>query len=300
MKRYSIIIIALIVLGSLNAGVHENAGEYGYQFLEIPFNPVSMALAGRGVHSADNNASWILQPASNCLAYGKNVAVSHSIWIGDTAFSTAAYSYSKRSSHLGLALRNLSYGEIEKRDETGFLIGYYEPVDIAVNGNYSLRLKPWLYAGANLGVIYQKLDTASSLALGADLGLTLLPPLEDSAISLAFRNLGVSNDTDEEAVKLPHSLDLDLYKGFNLAGQKLGLEASLFKTPDADLRYTVSAEVKLLERLSLRGGYKLNYDAEGLTAGLGIAISRFVIDYGFAAFEEGLEDVHSFGLSYNF
>jgi hypothetical protein len=58
--------------------------------------------------------------------------------------------------------------------------------------------------------------------------------------------------------------------------------------------------VKLLERVSLRGGYKFNFDAEGLTAGLGIAISRFVIDYGFAAFEEGLEDVHSFGLSYNF
>lgn len=300
MKRYMIILLAILALGSLNAGVHSNAGEYGYQFLDIPISPVSMALAGRGVHSAGNSSSWLIQPASNCLEYGKSAAASHSTWIGDTAFTSAWYSYSQRSSHLGLALRNLSYGDIEKRDETGYLFGYYQPVDIAVNGNYSHRLNPWLYLGMNLGVVYQKLDTASSLALASDFGITALPPLKDSAISFAVRNLGVANKTDQEAAELPYSLDLDLYKGIALAGQNLGLEASVFKSADADLRYAFSAELKLLERLSLRGGYKLNSDAESFTAGLGIELSRFVIDYGFAAFDEGLKDVHSFGLRYNF
>lgn len=300
MKRYIIILLALMLGLVLQAEVHSNAGKYGYKFLDIPVSPVSMALAGRGIHSPANSSAWLTQPAATCMQNAKSAAVSHSAWIAETAYTTAWYSNARRSSHLGLAWRNLNYGDIEKRDETGFLIGHYQPVDIAVNGNYAHRLNPYLYAGVNLGVIYQKLDTASSLAMATDLGFTALPPLKDSAVSLAARNLGVANKTDLEAAKLPFSFDVDMYKGFELGQQHLGLEAGVTSAVDSDLRYTLSAELKLVERLYLRGGYKLNYDAESFTAGMGIELSRFVIDYGFAAMDKGLGDVHSFGLRYNF
>jgi len=300
MKRYTFILIALMATLTLGAGIHENAGEYGYQFLDIPISPLNMAMAGRGVHSPLSNASWILQPAVSCMQNGKSAAAAHSVWIGETAYTTAWYSNANRKSHMGLALRNLNYGDIEKRDETGYLLGYYQPVDIAVSGNYARRINPTLYAGMNLSVVYQKLDTASSLGLATDFGLTALPPLKDTMISFAIRNLGISNKTDEEAIDLPLSVDLDFYKGIPLGNEMMGLEAGIQKSVDEDLQYTMAMELSLLTLLRLRGGYKFNHDSQSFSAGLGVQLSRFGIDYGFAAFDEGLEDVHSFGLRYNF
>lgn len=300
MKRYIIFLLASLAAFTLQAEVHAHAGEYGYQFLNIPASPVSMALAGRGIHSSASNSAWLVQPAASCLQSGKSAAIAHSMWIADTAYSAAWYSFGQRFSHLGLGLRNLNYGEIDKRDETGYLIGHYQPVDIAVSGNYAHRINAYVYLGTNLSVIYQKLDTASSLALATDLGLSVLPPIRDSAVSFAVRNLGMANKTDTESADLPYSFDLDLYKGIALGEQSLGLEASLIKSVDSPMHYALSAELKLLQSLYLRGGYKLNYDSESFTAGLGIELSRFSIDYGFAAFNEGLQDVHSFGLRYHF
>ncbi|MCB5261268.1 MAG: PorV/PorQ family protein [Candidatus Cloacimonetes bacterium] len=300
MKRYIIILITLGLAWALMADVHPEAGNYGYQFLNIPINPVSMALAGRGIHYDSNHGDWLWQPASAAVNRDKSLSASHSAWIGDTAYSSLVYSNSTRAAHFGLGLTNLSYGEIEKRDETGLLIGHYNPSDLNVRGNYALRLAPSLYLGANLGVIYEKLDTASSLALSSDLGTTWLLPVEGSRMSLAVRNLGLSNKTDEIREELPLSLDLDLYKKLSLGEQELGLEASVIKAVDEDLRFALSTELQFLQRLYLRAGYKFNTDAESFSAGLGLKLFRISIDYGFAAFSEGLSDVHSFGLSYQF
>lgn len=299
MKKYILALAVMTLIWALGAEIHSNAGEYGYQFLNIPVNPVGLALAGRGIHSQANQASWIWQPASSAAERGRSVGASHHIWISDTAYSSLAYSNSNRKSHLGLALINLSYGKIDKRDETGLLIGEYSPADLAVKGNYSLRLYPSIYLGMNLGVLYQKIDTASSLGIFTDLGSTWLPPIKDSKISVAVRNLGVSNKTDEERVDFPHSIDLDIYKGITLGEQHLGIEGSLRKAVDDHTRLSVSAELCLLQSLFLRAGYQ-SADAAGLSAGAGFQISRFAIDYAYGSFDEGLQDVHSFGLSYHF
>ncbi len=299
MKRYIITLIISIMILGIAAEIHSGAGEYGYQFLNIPLNPSAMALAGRGMHSDGNNANWLWQPSAGTDRRAKTVNAAHHTWIGDTAYTSLVYSYAQRRSHMGLALINLSYGEIEKRDETGQLIGHYAPADIAVKGNYALRMTPSWYLGANLGLLYQKIDTASSLALVTDLGSTWIPPIQDSKISLAMRNLGVSNKTSEEKTKLPLRFDMDAYKGFRIAGHHLGLEASLSKAVDDNIRYSTALEMGVLDNLFLRGGYQ-NADATSFSAGIGFQVLRLNVDYGFAAYTDGLSDVHSFGLTYHF
>lgn len=85
MKRYIIILLALMLGLALQAEVHSNAGKYGYKFLDIPVSPVSMALAGRGIHSPANSSAWLTQPAATCMQNAKSAAVSHSAWIAETA-----------------------------------------------------------------------------------------------------------------------------------------------------------------------------------------------------------------------
>jgi len=299
MKRYIITLLISIMILGLTAETHFNSGEYGYQFLNIPVNPVSLALAGRGIHSQGNQANWLWQPAAATADRAKSVSAAHHTWIGDTAYTSLLYSISQRKNHFGIALINLNYGKIDKRDETGLLIGEYAPADLAVKGNYSLRMTPSLYLGTNMGVVYQKIDTASALGAFTDLGATWFTPLQDSKLSLAMRNLGVSGKMADEKVKFPLTMDLDLYKGFDLGEQHIGLEGSLSKAVDDDIRYSLGAELTLLGNFLIRGGYQ-NADATNFSAGLGFQISRFNLDYGFAAYKEGLQDVHSFGLSYHF
>lgn len=292
----------LLAATALFAGtdVHPGAGNYGYKFLNVPTGPMSIALSGGGIHSEANPYAFLDQPAAACEANQRILGVSMSPWLADTQANTISYSFARRSSHFGIAIRNMDYGDVENRDDTGFLIGYYSPVDLSVVANYAYRLGPSTYAGLNFGTLYQKLDTATSLGLYADLGFSIIPPLKDSKLSAAILHIGNATYTDQEKVRFPTTMRADFTKGFALGDQHLTLGLNGIKGMDEDLKGSIYSEVELLNILKLRGGYKLNYAAESFSAGFGIAYKRLSVDYGFGAFDSGLNDVHSFGISYLF
>jgi hypothetical protein len=302
MKKNILIALPLLLMGiaTLIADIHDNAGQYGYQFLDIGNNPVSLALAGRGISSSSNLASFLRQPASALTDSHRSLGANHMMWLEDTAYNAIHYSYSDRKKHFGLALRGLDYGELEIRDDNGVLIGYYSPLDIDLMANYALRVTPSLYAGLNAGIAYEKLDTDSSLGIHSDLGATWLPPIADTQMNLAVRNLGISSAMNEERTLFAPSLEIDISKRIDFTQTSLNLELGGTKAIDEHWKATVSAELTLFDMVMLRAGYKLNYDAEDLTAGLGLRWKRLGIDYGWASYSNHLNDVHSFGLSYFF
>lgn len=292
--------MAVLCFSATYADIHDNAGEYGYQFLDISTNPVALSLAGRGIHAGAGLASFVRQPASAVIDAHRSLGVSHSPWLEDTRFNNLYYSYSNRRSHLGLALRNLDYGELEIRDDAGNLIGHYSPLNVDLMGNYALRITPSIHAGLNAGVAYEKLNTDSSVGLHGDLGLTWLPPLRDTRFSLAVRNLGFSSAMNEERTLFAPSLEMDLSKEYDFESTSLLVELSGIKAVDENWKAAATTQITLYDIVMLRAGYKLNYDAEDLSAGLGFRWKDFQVDYGWAAFSSRLNDVHSFGISYHF
>lgn len=300
MKYTTLILFLLLVLGSLFANASEDTALYGYKFLNVPSGPINLALANRGVHSSGNASAFILQPAAACETDQRILSISSTPWLADTNANTLAYSYGKKLSHFGIALRNLDYGEIENRDDTGFLIGHYNPIDIDIIANYSYRMSPSLYFGFNLGALYQKLNTATSLGVHSDFGFSMLPPLKGTKLSAVVRNIGQSTKTNEVKVRFPTSFEADLTKKLPIGEQELQLGFSVIDVAGEDMKSSINAELELFSILSLRSGYKINQDAQNLSAGIGISYRRISVDYGFAAFSDGLNDVHSFGLTYNF
>ena len=299
MNRY-ILTFLLLSATLLGADLHPEAGTYGFQFLNISSDPVSMALGGRGIHATMDRAAFIRQPAVGTVNSHRSLGASHSPWLDDTTFNQLYYGYSDRLSHFGVALRNLDYGELESRDETGTLIGYYHPSDVSLMANYAWRLWPSTYVGMNGGVVYQKLSTASSYGINVDLGATILPPFPNSLLSVSVRNVGDSSKMNEVPTRMPVSLEADLSKQWQIEQGSLIVELSAIKAVDAHLKGVVSTQLTVLDRIALRGAYKLNYDAEGLSAGLGVKVGKLDINYGWADFNSALDDVHSFGLSWNF
>ncbi len=300
--RISLILVTAILLScaTLIADINDNAGEYGYQFLDISTNPVALALAGRGIHSGSELASFVRQPASAVLESHRSLGISHTAWLDDTKFNNLFYSYSTRKSHFGLALRNLDYGELEIRDDNGFLIGYYSPLNLDLMGNYAFRISPSLYGGLNAGVAYEKLNTDSSVGLHGDLGITWLPPFTNANLSVAVRNLGLSSAMNDEQTAFAPSLEMDLSKELIFDDTSVNLEISGIKAVDENWKGAVNTQITLYDIVMLRAGYKINYDAENVSAGLGLRWKNFGVDYGWAAFSSRLNDIHSFGLSYNF
>ncbi|MEN6445449.1 MAG: PorV/PorQ family protein [Candidatus Cloacimonas sp.] len=300
MKQILSILCLILISAVCFAGIDENAGNYGYKFLNVPYGPVALSLAGRGVYNTDNPGAFLLQPAVSCINDQHLLGISHNLWLADTQANMLAYSYARKVDHFGVSLRNLDYGDLENRDDMGFLIGSYHPVDIDATANYARRLTPSFYLGANLGILYQKLDSASSLALHTDLGFCYLPPLNDTKLAFAFRNFGVANKTEEERVKLPTCFELDVNKGFRLIDQHFYLNGSAIQTMDEDLKGSIGLQCDIFNTLSLRTGYLLGYDAQDFSAGFGVKYKNISVDYGYGDYNSELNDVHSFGVTYRF
>lgn len=301
MRYFCLILILSLLAGSvLYAGSNDNTGLYGYKFLNVSTNPVALALGGRGIHAGGDLAAFLNQPAAGAIDSHRSVGISHTAWLDDIKYNNVFYSYSDRISHFGLALRNLDYGEIENRDDAGNLIGYYSPLDMSLMANYAYRMGPATYFGMSAGLLYQKLNTASSYGVHADVGLTILPPFRDSRLSFSLRNLGSSSKMENVETRMPVTFETDFSKGYQFESAKLILEASALKPIDEDLKGVISAQLELYDILALRGAYKMNYSAEDFSAGVGFKLRGLSIDYAWAPFTDGLNDVHAFGVSYRF
>lgn len=301
--RYRIIVtvgLLLLLASTAVAQIQDNAGEYGFKFLNIPVSPASLALAGRAPNALTTPTAFVLQPASNTIDRQRSLGLAHSKWLADTDYTTVFYSYSTRRNHLGLLLRNLSYGEIEKRDEAGNIIGVYNPLDLGLMMNYSIRITPSQYIGANAGFVYEKLASASSVGISTDLGYTWLPPVQDSKLSLTVRNIGLSSKMDDEAISLPLMAELDINKVFGFNANRFVLGASLSKSIDEPFKGTVHSELTLRDIMILRAGYRINYSGEALSAGVGFRFQNFGLDYGWADSVGDLNSIHALGLSYHF
>lgn len=298
--RYIVLAMMLVLMPLTLTAQNSNSGEYGFQFLQIPVSPVATALGGNGIYANAHSGAFIQNPAANLMDERYSVSVQHSLWLVDTSISQIVYSKSNRNRHFGLAGRILDYGQIDTRDDTGAIIGNYHPIDASLMANYAYRVLPDHMFGLNAALIYEKLNTASSYGISADLGYVFLPPITNSTLFLSLRNLGITSKMEYEKIRLPLTLETGIGYKLPFNNSALAMQFAMNKPVDADLRTTLAAEYSLWQMLALRIGYKGNHDEEGITAGIGISWQNLVVDYGWNSFSDRLNDTHSFGITYNF
>jgi hypothetical protein len=123
-----------------------------------------------------------------------------------------------------------------------------------------------------------------------DFGLLFYPGFKSFAFGMSVRNFSPRVTYERIGFELPLtfalglSVDiLDLFGeypdySFNLAVEGL-------HPRDWDEQYHVGAEVSYKDMLFLRAGYKFNYYAEGLNAGIGISLAGVKIDYAYSKHE---------------
>jgi len=300
MNKIKFILIMLIaVVGTLNAQ-HENAGEYGFQVLEIATSPAMSGMGDTGAFSTNDALNFLSNPAAGLYNRGKIVTASQSFWLLDTDIISGGLSLNKRKYHWGYAFRHVSYGTLDQRDETGDIIGEFSPMDFVGTINYAYRLGATHYFGINANILYEKIHTASSYGFSTDLGYVWSTPLKDVKLYTGVKNLGTTSKMDKEKIDLPINLELGISKEFISRYYDLAFDVKAHKSEDTDLAYNFGMQVKTFEILYLRTGYKENNDSNDLSFGLGIDYDSFNIDYAYMQMTNGLDDVHKISLSYKF
>ena len=115
------------------------------------------------------------------------------------------------------------------------------------------------------------------------------------------KNFGKTSKMDQEGVELPLTMELSFSKDFAIETNRLTTELKLTKDIENDqLKGSLGIEANLYESLFVRTGYKVGYELESISAGFGVKLSHFTIDYAYVPISEELEDVHLLGLSYHF
>ena len=300
-KRLLVFIGLVFIVSVLSAGTgtDKRAGEFGLQFLKIPVSPELSGMGGTGdmLHSSPLNIFH--HPAAFDWQRGASVAASQNSWLFETNMYSLAWKNVMFNQAFGLGLKYLDYGQFDKRTETGKLVGSYYPMNLRVTANYARRLTPDIYAGLNVNLLYEKIDTSSALAFTTDLGFAYLTPLRNTSVDFAVKNLGMSGKMDEEKIDIPIIADMGVTTGFDINDfTKLSPAFKLVYMQDHDsLLPAIGANIKLFDLLALRVGYKFNYNEEDLSAGFGVTIRNFNLNYSFM---NSINGVHKFAICYRF
>lgn len=301
MKRYIIAGLMLMTVISLSAVQAAAEGEYGWKMLTIPPNTSISAMGGAGAHISGEADAFLSHPTAGLISGSRMISASQNSWHFDTNINTLAINLPQGNRSLGFVLRSLDYGKFDARDNTGEIIGEFHPLDVNLAANAAMRLSPNFYAGLNFGILYQKIDTASSLGAAADLGLTWLPPFRGLSVHAAIKHIGTTSKVKEDKIKLPLTPELSLGYKLPLMEEMVYTELKVLSHPDDDeLKMILAANASPLDNLDIRLGYRINYDSHHLSAGIGLKYRKIGFNYAYLPFEYDTNDAHSFGLTYRF
>ncbi len=303
MKYKFLILLLVIMSASLFAEkVDGKAGESGFKMLDILKDPATAASGGVGSFNSYNSFSFLTHPVSGLENPDHQVSFNTAELFADITAKNLGYIKSSEKMGFGLSFRTVDYGEIEKRDDNGLLIGNYEPVDMVLSTNMAFRIKPSHYAGANVHLLYERISNSSAYGLAFDLGYYYKSPIKNLCFSAALRNMGKTSKMDDEDITLPFSYEGSAIYTYQISDiVKNHSEVKFMKYRDDDnLKINIGNVVSLHDIFQIRMGYKLNYDEEDFTAGFSVKVKNYNVGYSFIKYAEELDDIHMIGVSYSF
>lgn len=329
MKR----VFPLLVLISFSLyAQYSNLGTAGAQFLQIPIGARNAALGSAVVGVIDDASSVFWNPAG--LANINSTSVHFSFFNWFKFFDVNAFSVARNFGDLGtigasILVLNMERMEITTELEPNGTGRYFDAQDMAVGISYARNLTDRFRFGITAKYVYQRIwnETASGVAF--DVGTQYTLDFQNLTIAMAMTNFGPDLNMTGEDLNVVHDrnatfplnrltparlrtddyplplhfqvgIAMDLFTS-EFVKSKIGIDAS--HPNDNKERLHFGTEWTFFDLLSLRGGYKYNYDDENFTFGGGIKTVfsdyKLSLDYSFSAFKI-LPNVHRISLNLEF
>jgi len=230
-----------------------------------------------------------------------------------------------------------TYGKFDGRDAAGNPTGDFKAGDVTLAGGFGRQWKKFSY-GAQLKLIFSSIEQYNSFGIGADLSAGYYNPDKYLAVSMILRNVGAQLSTyvaGADREKLPVDLSFGVSKRFEKLPVRLSFIAHNLQRWDLTQPATgndnqliggnsgpqergfidklfahiiIGAEVEAGKPVRLRLGYnhltRLSLSTGekkglvGLSAGAGIVIQQFRVDYAFAKYHAA-GNLNQIGISIN-
>jgi hypothetical protein len=313
MKRTIIagMILMLLVpaLVSATTKPFEKVGTFAAQFLKI--GPSARAIGMGGAYTAvSNDASSIYwNPAGMVEMTRTQVTLNNVVWPADIQlyYAGAIFSTPYLPGTFGLSARALTMDpQVERTiympEGTNRT---FDAGDMSFGISYGMYFTDRFSAGITTNFIHMGLADKSVETLSFDFGLLYRIGIQGMRLGMLVQSLGSEVNFDDRSSKLPTMFKVGLAVDAYRSGAHTLLASGEFAHPvDNKERMNVGMEYTFNQFFSLRGGYNIGYDAEGLAAGVGFRIdtsqtSDISFDYAWEDLQE-LGSTHRFSLNFSY
>ena len=297
-------------------------GNGTYQFLDLTNSAKIAALGGTQISLTDNDVALPFYNPSLLSDSMKNqITVNYASYIAGIGVGYAAYAPNIRGrNNFAAGIHFVNYGTFDGASETGQVTGTFKAAEYSINLFFSRELISGLRIGVNLKPIFSSFESYSSYGLAADLGLFYSSISKRTSVSIVSRNMG-SQITTYYQGGVRENLPWDLLLGFSrhltnapvnflVTADHLNLwdlgyiDPATSQFPSSSSRENFSTklmrhlifgiEFSPEQHLTLRLGYNYQRRKElsveshpglvGYSAGIGVKIAKFNINYGIASF----------------
>lgn len=338
MKRYTSITLFVALLFALGAAgtAQAQATKYaqaGMGFLKIDPDPRVAAMGGTYAGNIGSATAVFANPAALSMLEGFDATASVTSWIADISLYGAAVAYRFGNiGTFGLSLVSMDYGDFRRtipytgtdpalRNQGYIDQGTFSVNEYAVGLSYARQITSQFYVGGTVRMASQDLgnveiineltgnieETGNSLNnVVLDFGTMYYTGYRDLRFGVSVRNFSNQSDYFDQRFELPLTLDFGMamdvlsLAGGEVENSALTLAVDWLHPRDFEERLHVGAEYAFMDMAYLRGGYKFNYDEEGLTGGLGVHLKTggygLKADYSYSAFGDFFGAVHRIGV----
>jgi len=198
------------------SGIAQIGGQNIFQSLQIAPSARQAALGGNVLSPRDGDlALAIFNPALLDSNMHNHASLSYVNYYSDINLGFASYARSLDSLWtVSGTMQYVSFGDFDRTDETGAVIGQFSAGDYAFIAGASRIIDTSFTLGANLKVLYGTLDSYSSFALATDLAASYINRSRKLEAAIVFGNIGyqLNGYTDNSKEKLPLNVKVGITK----------------------------------------------------------------------------------------
>ncbi len=314
-KKFLIIAI-LLLCSSVKLSAFEKVGTTSFQFLKVYPSARASAMSGAYCTIANNSEAVFWNPAGIVKVNEFEASFNYIGWILDIkhyAFS-AAYNMGNLGT-FGVQGIMSDVGEIEETKVDYIGVGglvngmfnpgltgkVYKPSSMVLGLTYAKELTDRFSFGLTMKYVREDLIYQKANALVFDGGFMFNTNFRSIVIGASIRHFGSEIKFIDKNYPLPQTFNIGVSSYLfsksdplltDLGDNNLLVSYDMIQPRDYDQMHSIGLEYSFQEMLYLRGGYTFNNDQEGLSAGLGLVVNNYRVDYSFSDYGEYLESVH--------
>ena len=295
-----LVLILLLPLSAEGAQIFEKVGTLGGQSLKIGVGARAAAMGDAYTAVSDDATAVYWNPAGIARLSGQSITLNHASWPANILFDQGAYVFNIKwiPGMLGVNVRALTMSKDIVRT-TYLPEGTGETFDAgewAYGITYARALTDKFSAGISLNYVQTGLDDVKGSSTTFDFGTLYDVGVLGAKIGMSIQNVGSDMTFIDEKVKMPVFFRVGgSFDVFQMGENRLLAAAEFTHPPDNSEKLNLGAEYSFHDYLFLRGGYKLNYDTEGLCAGFGVKFPLTIVKSSVARVDYAYQDMNFLG-----